>query len=319
MINAAPAAPLRITVITPCLNGARHISEAVESLTRQGYPDLEHLVMDAGSTDGTLDVVARFAGTTVVSEPDHGPHEAMTKGVVRSSGEIIGFLNADDFYAEGTLAEVGKRFRDDPSLDMVVGGSIVFREDKGGQRTPIVARDHVNADGLWPPELTFGAPGLNGRFVRRRVFERVGFDDDYYYGADRKFLIDVALAGFKSRPLGRTAICYRSHDRSFTFNAAHRNAAEFALEDLRMAREFLGRSDLTAEWRRLLLAWHAFEILRLTLRSPGRLGLGTITSALAQALRFDPLWFRHLRTAFGYRSTVFESERRYPIGLAVPQ
>jgi glycosyltransferase involved in cell wall biosynthesis len=318
--EAARAVLPRITIVTPCLNGVRHIGEALESLARQHYPDLEHLVMDAGSTDGTLDVAARFRGTTVVSEPDRGSHEAMTKGVARSSGEIIGFLNADDFYAEGTLAAVGRCFQEDPSLDMVAGGSVVFRDEQGGSRTAIVARDHVRADGLWPPELAFGAPGLNGRFVRRRVFERLhGFDNDYYYGADRKFLISVALAGFKSRPLGRTAICYRSHDRSFTFNEARRNAAVFAAENLRMTREFLDRGGLTEEWRRLLLAWHAFEVLRLLLRGPRRLSIGALTSALTQAWRFDPLWPTRLRAAFGYRDEVFKSERRYPIGFALPR
>jgi glycosyltransferase involved in cell wall biosynthesis len=317
--DATRAVLPRITIITPCLNGAPHIGEALASLSRQHYPDLEHLLMDAGSTDGTLDVAARFPATTVVSEPDHGSHEAMTKGVWRASGEIIGFLNSDDFYADGTLAEVGKLFRDDPALDMVVGGSVVFRDEKNGARTTIVAREHTNAGGLWPPELTFGAPGLNGRFVRRRVFERVGgFDNDYYYGGDRKFLISVALAGLKSRPLGRTAIFYRSHDRSFTFNESRRNAAVFALENLRMAREFLARAHLTGEWRQILLSWHAFEILRLLLRGPGRLGVVTLISAIAQAARFDPLWPGHVRAAFRYRADMVASERRSPVGFAVP-
>jgi glycosyltransferase involved in cell wall biosynthesis len=319
-VDAASAVLPRITIITPCLNGARHIGEALASLVRQNYPDLEHLLMDAGSTDGTLDIAARFGGTTIVSELDHGSHEAMTKGIARSLGEIIGFLNTDDFYANGTLAAVGKCFRDDPTLDMVVGGSLVFREEPSGVRTAIVARDHVNANGLWPPELTFGAPGLNGRFVRRRVFERVGgFDNDYYFGADRKFLIGVALAGFKSCPLGLTAICYRSHDRSFTFNAARRNAAVFAHENLRMAREFLGRPGLSEDWRRLLSSWHAFEVLRLALRGPGRLPVNALIFALGQAWRFDPFWPRHIPAALSYRAAVFEHEQRHPIGVAVPQ
>lgn len=318
--GAGSAASLRITIITPCLNGARHIGEALESLGRQGYPNVEHLVMDAGSTDGTLEIVAQFPNSTLISEPDHGSHEAMNKGVARSTGEVIGFLNSDDVYDDGTLDRVAQMFRDDPTLDMLVGGSVVFREQQGGGAwTPIVARDHAKSDGLWPPELTFGAPGLNARFTRRRVFERVGgFDNSYYYGADRKFLISVALAGFKSRPLGQTAIWYRSHDRSFTFNRAQRNAAMFAVENLRMAREFLTRTGLTRDWRRLMLAWHAFEVLRLLGRGAGRLSGATIMSALSQAWRFDPFWPRHLRAAFDYRAAVFESEQRFVGAPAQP-
>lgn len=309
----------RITIITPSLNGGRHVAEAIRSLSRQGCSDLEHLFLDAGSTDETIGALAGFPATTLIREPDRGSHDAMNKGVARASGEIIGFLNTDDFYPDQTLAAVAALFGEDPALDMVAGASVVFREREDGRRVVIVARDHARENGLWPPELAFGAPGLNGRFFRRRVFDRIGgFEVGHYFGGDRHFLIRAALAGVKSRPLGRVSIIYRSHDRSATYNAAQRNAARFALENLQMAREFLSRPSLAGDWRRLLLAWHAFEMLRLALRGASQLGPGTLAPALGEAWRFDPLWFRHLGRAFRYRAAVRRSERRAALGAEPP-
>jgi glycosyltransferase involved in cell wall biosynthesis len=300
-----------ITIITPSLNGARYLGQALESLAAQSYPDLEHVLIDAGSTDDTVHIAARSPTTTVIQEADRGAHDAMNKGIARADGDIIGFLNTDDLYAKRLLLEVGEMFAADADLDVVVGGSVVFNEAVDGMRTTIVARDHAMELGGWLPELTFGAPGLNGRFFRRRVFDRVGrFDVDYFYGGDREFLIRLALAGLKSRVLARPAIYYRAHTRSFTFNAAQRNAASFALENLRMARAFLQNGGLREEQRRLFLAWHAFEILRLMLRGSAHLPARTLWSALRSAWRFDMLWPLRLPAAFAHRSRVFAAEQR---------
>ena len=108
----------RITVLTPCLNGARHIGEAADSVQRQRYPDLEHIVLDAGSTDGTLEILGRYPALKVVSEPDEGAHDAMNKGIREATGEIIGFLNVDDLYPDGLLELLGGRISgsDPPEL-----------------------------------------------------------------------------------------------------------------------------------------------------------------------------------------------------------
>jgi len=103
--------PPRITVITPSFNAAATIGEALASVRDQGYEDLEHLVVDGGSTDGTVDILRDAPGIRFVSEPDRGLAHAMNKGIAMASGEIVGELNADDRYLPGALDAVGRAKR----------------------------------------------------------------------------------------------------------------------------------------------------------------------------------------------------------------
>ncbi len=251
----------RITIVTPCFNGARYIGEAVESLRRQAYPDLEHIVMDAGSIDGTLALLGGFPDIRVVSEPDEGAHDAMNKGIALARGDVIGFLNTDDLYPDGLLLAVGRAFAEDPALDVAVGGSIVFQDGEGGRRV-VVARRYAAGNGFSLAELAFGAPGINGRFFRRRVFEQVGtFDNRYYIAADRDFLLRVAFRGCAARNLGRIGIHYRLHSDSATINAERRQLETITREHVRMSRELVTKR--SGVLRRRLLAWHAFEAIKL--------------------------------------------------------
>ena len=117
----------RITIIAPCRNGAPTVAEAVDSIRAQHYSNLEHILLDACSTDGTLAVLQRYPEVTVIGEPDEGSHDAMNRGVARASGEVVGFLNVDDLYPPGTLDSVGRLFADDPALDVVIGGPLMLR------------------------------------------------------------------------------------------------------------------------------------------------------------------------------------------------
>ena len=110
-----------ITVVTPCLNAAGTIEEALASVRSQRYPRVEHLVVDGGSTDGTLEIVRNAEGVRVVSEPDGGRVEAVNKGVAMASGEVVGWLNADDRYEPGALRAVGEAFAGRPGVTWVTG------------------------------------------------------------------------------------------------------------------------------------------------------------------------------------------------------
>src|SRR5262249_6402802 len=164
----------KLTIVTPSWNGERFIREAIESIAQQRYPDLEHIVFDAGSTDSTLALLAQFPNVLVHSERDRGIYDALNKGIAQAHGEIIGFLNTDDLYPDGVLAEIGSMVAQDPDLDVVVGHSCLFETDDRGRRRLLFVRAHVNQHGLWLPELAYGVPGFNGCFFRRGVFEKLG-------------------------------------------------------------------------------------------------------------------------------------------------
>jgi len=174
---------MKISVITVCYNCAATIEDALQSVACQTHPDVEHVVVDGASTDGTLGVVNRHRARIAkfVSEPDRGIYDAMNKGLSMAKGEIIGFLNADDVYANtGVLARVaGTMERED--LDALFGDA-EFISVKNPQQ--IVRRYRSNR--FRPDRIAWGwMPAHPTLFLRRRVFERCGvFRTDYRIAGD---------------------------------------------------------------------------------------------------------------------------------------
>ena len=95
---------MRFTIITPCLNREKFIAEAIESVLAQRYHDIEHWIIDGGSTDKTLEIVRSYPHLRVLSEPDRGVYDAFNKGLDRATGDAVIFLNSDDLLTPGTLA-----------------------------------------------------------------------------------------------------------------------------------------------------------------------------------------------------------------------
>lgn len=199
---------MRISVVTVCRNAAGTIGEALESFFRQSHADKELLVVDGASTDGTLDIVRSFArdGLKVISEPDHGPYDAMNKGLQAFDGEAVGFLNADD------------RFHDADSLAAVAGA--LERADvcyadldimDGGDRAQVVRRWRSTPwrkggfrRGWMPAHPTF--------YCRRRVADQVGgFDLRYRIAADYDFMLRaLELADFAAVQVPRVLVDMRA-------------------------------------------------------------------------------------------------------------
>ena len=185
---------MKISIITAVFNRADSIAQAVESVQRQTHADVEHVVIDGASTDGTLEALRAFSGLprrcaprndsisfVLVSEPDNGIYDALNKGFERASGEIIGVMHSDDFFAdERVLARVVEAFAD-PEIDAVYGDldyvaktdtNRVIRHWKSGEYNPARL-----AWGWMPPPPTL--------FIRRRVFEQWGgFDTQFRIAAD---------------------------------------------------------------------------------------------------------------------------------------
>ncbi|MBF0392247.1 MAG: glycosyltransferase [Alphaproteobacteria bacterium] len=125
------AASPRITIVTPSLNQGRFIEQCLASVAEQGFADLEHIVVDGGSTDGTLEILERWRDrlSQVIVEPDDGAADAINKGLARATGEIVTWLNADDFLLPGALARVVEAWRADPSASFWFGNGVRAAED----------------------------------------------------------------------------------------------------------------------------------------------------------------------------------------------
>ena len=122
--------PVKITVVTPSFNGEHTIRETLESVARQNHPQIEHIVMDGGSTDGTPAILREFPHLKWFSEKDEGHYHAMNKGIAMATGEAIAILNADDCYCDGILAKVADALAKHPEWDAVFG-DIIFVDGEG--------------------------------------------------------------------------------------------------------------------------------------------------------------------------------------------
>src|SRR5512136_340290 len=120
-MESSPAYP-RITVVTPSFNQASFIEQTIHSVLTQGYPNLEYIVMDGGSTDGTVDILRKYEKHLIwTSGKDGGQSDALNKGFRRASGEILAYINSDDVYAPGALLKAGGFFASHPQACWLTG------------------------------------------------------------------------------------------------------------------------------------------------------------------------------------------------------
>ena len=182
---------MKISIITAVYNRVDTIADAVNSVHQQTYPYVEHVVIDGASSDGTLAILQNLAHESndfiLVSEPDNGIYDALNKGMVRSTGDIIGLMHSDDFFTdEFVLESVAKAFEDDDKVDAVYGDLIYVSKDD-----PSRVIRQWEAGEFRPSKLSRGwMPPHPTLFLRRRVIERWGgYDTRYRIAADYDFIL----------------------------------------------------------------------------------------------------------------------------------
>ena len=130
----------RITIVTPSYNQGPFIERTIRSVLDQGYPNLEYIVMDGGSMDGTIDILKKYEGRlTWVSEKDKGQADAINKGIGRATGDIIAYLNSDDVYEAGALSRIAEHFSTRPGTMWLTGKCRIIDEQDRETRRPITA------------------------------------------------------------------------------------------------------------------------------------------------------------------------------------
>ena len=185
-----PLSDMKISIITVCYNSAKTIGDTLRSVHDQTYGDIEHIVVDGGSKDKTLEVVAAKGAhvAVLVSEKDNGIYDAMNKGIQIATGDVLAFLNADDFYQNSyVLAQVAKVMQAE-QLDALYGDVEFFRP---GQKDSVARR--YNSGRFSVGRLGWGwMPAHPALFVRRALFERYGtFRTDYRIAGDFEFIARV--------------------------------------------------------------------------------------------------------------------------------
>jgi glycosyltransferase involved in cell wall biosynthesis len=178
---------MKISVLTPSFNSVQYLEKAIQSVHSQSYSNWEHIVMDGGSKDGTIEILKRYPKVSWVSEPDKGQSDAMNKAFEKSSGDLIVYLNADDYFAEGAFQAAVEAFEKNPQADMVVGNIDTFYQATGMalQASPGIDFESVLA------LFNFQFPNNPvGYFYKRKVQEGIGpFPVENHLTMDYWFLL----------------------------------------------------------------------------------------------------------------------------------
>jgi glycosyltransferase involved in cell wall biosynthesis len=195
--------------VTPSLNQARFIESAIVSVAEQSYPRIEHVVVDGGSTDGTLDVLQRHPAVRWISEADRGQADALNKGFAMAGGEIFGWLNADDLYLPGAVEAAVAAF--DPGVGLVHGSWRQIDEHGNAIRDvevyPLVFEELLDR---------YNPIAQPAAFFTRSALEAVGgLDPRYHYAMDYDLWLKIA-ARFEVVGIHDRLAAFRLHDEAKT-------------------------------------------------------------------------------------------------------
>lgn len=182
--------PIHVSIVTVCYNAATDIERCLRSVARQSHPYIEYIVIDGGSTDGTLATIEKYRDriAVLVSEPDNGIYAAMNKGLASATGDLVYFLNADDYLLDEQVVGDVAGFVATHPQGGVYYGSIELRQP-GGETIGVY---QPNGPMMAAEIMVCGCLPHQATFARRDVFERTGpFDESYRYHADYDWFLKV--------------------------------------------------------------------------------------------------------------------------------
>jgi glycosyltransferase involved in cell wall biosynthesis len=208
-----------ISIVTPSYQQGAFLEETIQSVLDQGYPNLEYIVIDGGSTDASVDIIRKYEAhlTYWVSEADQGQYHALQKGFARANGELLGWLNSDDVYLPGALLHVGRAYSQHPGC--CIAGPVINIDARSGKETlvPQFGITFENMVRFWELRHSWHQPGF---FFPRATYELVGgVDGSLNYLMDHDLtcrLLRHCQVEYVSEPIAR----FRLHESSKTCTAA---------------------------------------------------------------------------------------------------
>jgi glycosyltransferase involved in cell wall biosynthesis len=238
----------KISIVTPNLNQCSFLEETIRSVLLQGYPDLEYIIIDGGSTDGSVEIIKKYDKWLKywVSEPDRGQSHALNKGFTKATGRIHAYLNSNDLYNSGAFHVIGHHFSQENTVQLVVGECICF--DQNGLVDIFRPRWPKNLHHfLQPFSSTFAQPAA---FWSGRIFQKVGgFDEDFNFCFDQEFYLRLGLSGIRPILISNRVASYREHTDSKTRS----QRVQFYLETIKLVHNHANALNLSTKQKELIL------------------------------------------------------------------
>ena len=192
----------KVTIITPSFNQAQFLERTILSVIQQDYPNLEYIIIDGGSTDGSVDIIKKYEKhiSYWVSEKDNGIYDAMNKGIALATGDVVGILNSDDFYIDENVIEKVVKVFQEKEADSIFA-DLVFVKPNNLEKNI----RYYDSSKFKPSKFAYGwMPAHPTFFVKREIYEKYGvFQLDYKIAADYeilvRFLEKYKISYFKSK------------------------------------------------------------------------------------------------------------------------
>jgi glycosyltransferase involved in cell wall biosynthesis len=261
----------KITIIIGVLNMQRYLGAAIDSVLQQNYPNVELIIMDGLSTDGTLDVIKHYDKHIAywVSQKDKGHCDACNNAIDVASGDFVILLNADDTLGENLLHKVAAIYAMKPETKIITCGVRIFEKD--ARQNVRILKEITRPEKLQITlhNMLFELPVINARFFHKDIFHTFGkfhathADGSYNLSNDRDYLVNLALAGIQSEIIPEPLYLYFSHEESLTFS--QKNQIKTRREHIKIAEKYLQQPAPGPAQKKLIRAWLANESVYLAL------------------------------------------------------
>jgi glycosyltransferase involved in cell wall biosynthesis len=213
----------KISIITPSFNQSQYLEKTIQSVVDQNYPNLEYIIMDGGSTDGSVDIIKKYTNiiTHWESNPDKGQADAIFRGFEQTTGDIIAWINSDDYYLDGAFASVGEFFAQHPEIQWIIGNGIFV--DKNNKKLLDYYCPPVDHDRLLHFGMTIFQPTM---FIKREFFFKCGgFDRGLQCSFDYDLVLRLSTYG-PPGIINSMLAAFRFHKTSKTETMSEVNISE---------------------------------------------------------------------------------------------
>lgn len=216
-----------VSIVTPSYNQGKFIEDTILSVKNQDYPNIEHIVVDGGSTDDTLEILRKYENEynlRWISEPDEGQSDAVNKGFRMAKGEIIGWLNSDDVYfTRDVISYVVGEFKKDSDIDVIYGDTAVINSNN------IIIMVIIHAHTAYNQLRILNQIGQPATFFKINTVNDITLDNDLHYAMDYELWLRLIENGFEFKYVNKILACNRHHITAKTVSQREKLDAEIKL------------------------------------------------------------------------------------------